>query len=167
MPALAGILARQHWEAWLVSLYVLLAGDEALQAITGDDIYWKRRLSKALRLGRDDYRPDSAEPAKLNYKELHDRMLVLLREREPVDGPAGVTSYDVTYRYESLVSVHANLTTIGGHLACGDDDWAVSVDSSHTVDDVALSPALHTVHLARYVFKDFGLDGDAMDPFVR
>ena len=32
MPALAGILARQHWEAWLVSLYVLLAGGEALRS---------------------------------------------------------------------------------------------------------------------------------------
>ena len=97
MPALASILARQHWEAWLVSLYVLLAGDEALQVIAGDDIYWKRRLAKALRLERDDYQPDWAgRLAKLNYKELHDRMLVLLREREAVDGPAGVTGFDVT-----------------------------------------------------------------------
>ena len=54
MPALAGILARQHWETWAVSLYVLLGGEEALQVIAGDDIYWKRRLSKKLRLERDD-----------------------------------------------------------------------------------------------------------------
>ncbi len=167
MPALASILARQHWEAWLVSLYVLLAGDEALQVIAGDDIYWKRRLSKALRLERDDYHPDwDGRLAKLNYKKLYDRMLELLRERESVDGPAGVTGYDVTYGYESLVSGHANLTTIGGHLVYGDGDWAVSVDSSLTPDDVAVTPVLHTVHLAHYVFKEFGLDGDAMDPFV-
>ena len=167
MPALASILARQHWEAWLVSLYVLLAGDDALQVIAGDDIYWKRRLSKALRLERDDYQPDWAgRLAKLNYKELHDRLLKLLREREAVDGPAGVTGFDVTYGYESLVSVHANLTTIGGHLVYGDDAWAVSVDSSLTPDDVAVAPVLHTVHLAQYVFKEFGLDGDAMGPFV-
>ena len=67
------------------------------------------------------------------------------------------------YRYESLVSVHANLTTIGGHL----DGWAVSVDSSLTRDDdVAVTPVLLTGHLAQYVFKEFGLDGDAMAPFV-
>ena len=70
------------------------------------------------------------------------------------------------YSYESLVSAHANLTTIGGHLVYGDDDWAVSVDSSLTPDDVAVTPVLHTVHLAHYVFKEFGLDGGAMDPFV-
>ena len=74
---------------------------------------------------------------------------------------------DVTYSYESLVSAHANLTTIGGHLVYGDDDeWAVSVDSSQTPDNVAVTPVLHTVHLAHYVFKAFGLNGDAMDPFV-
>ena len=167
MPALAGILVRQHWETWLVSLYVLLDGDEALQVITGDDIYWKRRLFKALRLERDGYHPDRVgRLSKLNYKELHDRVFELLREREPVDGPAGVTGFDVTYGYESLVSVHANLTTIGGHLVCEDDDWAVSVDSSLTPDDVAATPVLYTGHLARYVFEAFGLDGDAMGPFV-
>ena len=168
MPALTGILARQHWETWLVSLYVLLGGDKALQVIIGDDIYWKRRLSKALRLGRDDYHPDWAEkPEKLNYKELYeDRLLELLRKRESVDGPTGVTGYDVTYRYESLVSVHANFTTISGHLVDGDDNWAVSVDSSLPPEDAAVTPVLHTVHLAHYVFKEFGLDGDAMDPFV-
>ena len=86
---------------------------------------------------------------------MHDRLLELLRERESVDGPAGVTGYDVTYSYESLVSAHANLTTIGGHLVYGDDDeWAVSVDSSQTPDNVAVTPVLHTVHLAHYVFKE-------------
>ena len=80
---------------------------------------------------------------------------------------AGVTGYDAIYSYESLVSAHANLTTIGGHLVYGDDDeWAVSVDSSQTPDNVAVTPVLHTVHLAHYVFKEFGLNGDAMDPFV-
>ena len=167
MPALAGILTRLLWETWVVSLYVLLAGDEALQVIACDDIYWKRRLSKKLRLERDDYHLDwTGKLAKLNYKDLHDRLLELLRERESVDGPAGVTGYDVTYSYESLVSSHANLMTIGEHLVYGDDEWAVSVDSSKTPDDVAATPVLYTNHLAQHVFKEFGLDGDAMGPFV-
>ena len=174
MPALAGILTRLHWETWVVSLYVLLDGDKALQVIAGDDIHWKRILSRELRLERELEREQDAyyqqdwtgKIAKLNYFDLHDRMLKLLREREPVDGPAGVTGYDVTYRYESLVSSHANLTTIGEHLVYGDDEWAVSVDSSKTPDDVAVTPVLYTGHLAQHVFKEFGLDGDAMVPFV-
>jgi hypothetical protein len=166
MSTLAGILARQHWETWLVSLYALLAGEEALQVVAGDDIYWKRRLSKALRLERD-YHPDWAgQIARLNYKALSDRVLALLRERESVDGPAGVTGYDVTYAYQSLFSLHANLATIGGHLVYGDDEWAVAADSPPVTIDVAVTPVLHTVHLAQHVFRDFGLDGDAMDPLV-
>ena len=170
MPALAGVLARLHWETWVVSLYVLLDGDKALQVIAGDNIHWKRSLDRGLRLEREQdahYQQDwTVKIVKLKYKDLHDRLLELLRERESVDGPAGVTGYDVTYRYESLVSSHANLTTIGEHLVCGDDEWAVSVDSSKTPDDVAVTPVLYTVHLAHYVFKEFGLNGDAMDPFV-
>ena len=52
MPALAGILVRQHWETWLVSLYVLLGGDEALEVIVDDDIHWSRNLSEVAPDGR-------------------------------------------------------------------------------------------------------------------
>ena len=167
MPALAGILVRQHWETWLVSLYVLLDGDKALKVIADDDIFWKRKLFEKLPLGQDDYQQDwPGEVKKLTYWNLHERVLELLREREPGDGSSGVTGYDVFYGYESLFSTHANLTTIGGHLVYGDDEWAVSVVSSLPPDDVAVTPVLLTVHLARYVFKAFGLDGDAMDSFV-
>jgi len=166
MTALAGILARQHWETWLVSLYVLLAGDEAIQVVAGDDIYWKRRLSGGLRLDRE-YHPDWAgKIAKLNYKALSDRVLELLRERESVDGPAGVTGYDVTYSYQSLFSLHGNLATIASHIVYGEDEWTVAVETAPASVDVALTPVLHTVHLAQYVFKEFGLNGDVMDRFV-
>ena len=37
LPVMASILARQHWETWVVSLYVLLAGEEALQVIVDND----------------------------------------------------------------------------------------------------------------------------------
>ena len=170
MPTLSGILTRLHWETWVVSLYVLLGGDKALLVIANADIYWKRVLSKQLQMEQERdayYQQDwTGKPEPLKIKDLHDRLLELLRERESVDGPAGVTGYDVTYRYESLVSSHANLMTIGEHLVYGDDEWAVSVDSSKTPDDVAATPVLYTSHLAQHVFKEFGLDGDAMSSFV-
>ena len=169
MPELAGILARQHLETWIVSLYVLFDGYEALQVIDSDDIFWRSRLFKKLRLEGDDHHPDSVKkPKPLNYWKLHNRVIDLLREREPVDGPTGVTPYAAIYRYESLVSAHANLTTIGGHLVDRDDGCrAVSADSSLTPDDdVAVTPVLLTGHLAQHVFKEFGLDGASMVPFV-
>src|SRR5438477_8420122 len=50
MDAIGAILNRQHWETWLVSLYVLLAGDDGLQRIANDDVHWKRVISKQLKL---------------------------------------------------------------------------------------------------------------------
>ena len=169
MPALAGILVRQHWETWGVSLYVLLGGDKALEVIVDDHTQWSRHLSESLRIEGDHHHPDSVKKQKtLNYWNMHKRVIELLRERgEPVDGPAGVTGYDVIYRSESLFLDPCERVTIGRHLVCGDDEWAVSVDSSETRgEDVALAPVLYTNDLAQRVFKEFGLDGDAMAPFV-
>ena len=176
MSELAGILVRLHWETWLVSLYVLLDGDEALEVLVADNIYRMRQMRpifEALRLEVDhhyDPDPDSVkEPKPLNYKRLHERVRKLLRKGgESVDGPAGVTDYDVIYRSDSLFSTHANLFTIGGHLVWGDDGGlAVSVDSSEMQNDaIALGPVLYTNHLAQSVFKKFGLDGAAMNSFV-
>ena len=167
MPELAGILARQLWEAWVVSLYVLLAKDEAMKVIDGDDFYWKSRIVDYLGVEDDYYHPESAKRSEiLNYRELSDRVLKLLRERESVDVPDGATIYDVVYRWESVFSTHANRTTIGGHLVKkGDGCLAVSVDSRLPLPNVA-TPVFLTCHLARYVFKEFGLDGDAIAPFV-
>ena len=171
MPVLTGILVRQHWETWLVSLYVLLDGDEALEVLVADNIYRMRQMRpmfEALRLEVDhhyDSDPDSVkEPKPLNYKRLHERVRKLLRKGgESVDGPAGVTDYHVIYGSDSLFSTHANLFTIGGHLVWGDDECAVSVDSSHALDDdVVRGPVIFTNHLAQRVFEKFGLDGDAI-----
>ena len=177
MPALASILVRQHWETWLVSLYVLLVGDKALKALADDVKYWKSKLPEPL---RDDFerwmqqlilkpfRLEGDHQQKLQYWELHKRVIELLREREPVDSPAGVTGYGATYSWESLVASHANLPPIARHLVDVDDgSLAVSVDSWETLEaDVTVTPMLYTVHLAHYVFKEFGLDGDEMNPFV-
>jgi hypothetical protein len=46
LAVLATELARQHWETWLVSLYVLLGGDAALEEMAGDDIRCKRKLAR-------------------------------------------------------------------------------------------------------------------------
>ena len=73
------------------------------------------------------------------------------------------SGHDVTYRCESLFSVHANWETIGRqHLVNGDDYRAVSVDSSLTPGNVVEAPMLYTSHLAQYVFEKFGLDSDAI-----
>ena len=170
--ASAGIhgLVRQHWETWLVSLYVLLGGDKALEEILDSHIQRSHQLYKSLRMEGDHHQLDSVKnQKKLDYWEMHKRVIELLREQgEQIDGPAGVTGYDVIYRSESLFSTHANVFTIGRHLVLGDDEWAVSLDTSETRGyDVASAPVTYTRDLAQRVFKEFGLDGDAMNFFHR
>jgi hypothetical protein len=164
LASLAEILARQHWETWLVSLHVVLRGDEALQEVAGDDIYWKRRLSEALKLGRD-YHPDwSGKIVKLNFKSLSDRLpKLLLNAGESVDAH-GVSGYDVTYSVQSLFAVHANMVTIAAHIVYVPDAWRVIPNPQAPFPDVALTPVLHTVHLAQYVFKEFSLSTGPLDP---
>lgn len=142
MTGLAGILARQHWETWLVSLYVLLGGDDAVQVVAGDDIHWKRRLSGALKLNQD-YHPNwPGRIEQLNYRVISERVLELLRQHgEPVTA-GGVTGYDVTYRVQSLFAVHANIATITAHIAYGPDEWTVMIDTPPLVSDVAITPVL-------------------------
>ena len=186
MPALAGILVRQHWEAWLVSLYVLLVGDKALKVLADDVKYWKSHLPEPLRddfehwmqqlipkpfrLEGDHQHPDSVkEPRKLlDCLAMHKIVIDLLRKRgESVDSPTGATAYDVTYRWESLVASHANLPTIARHLVDVDDGGlAVSVDASAMQGDAIGGPVLYTNDLAQRVFEKFGLDGAAMNSFV-
>ena len=169
MPELAGSLIRLHWETWLVSLYVLLGGDEALEDIKRDYIFWSRKLSESLHMEEDHHHPD-LKPKKLIYSYIHQRVLELLRERrEPVDGPKGITGRDVTYLTHSLFSAHANFPTIGRHLVEKDDGCLeVSVDSSRPLDDdFASEPVIYTRDLAQRVFEEFDLDGDAMNFFRR
>lgn len=162
LAALMGILARQHWETWLVSLYVTLAGDDAIRDVLSDNVHWQRELTKALQL-EGEYQPQwSGTAAKLKYRELSKRVLELLRDQgEPTVGP--VTGYDITYRFHSTFSLHANLSTITPHIEYGADAWTVNAEAPAPLDDQMFTPVLHTVHLAQYLSRDLVLDSAALE----
>ena len=164
LGAVAGILVRQHWETWLVSLHVVLRGEEALHEVAGDDILYKRLLAERLDL-KFAYHPDwEGRIAKLNFKDLAERLgPLLVNAGEPGD-TSGVTGYDVTYRVQSLFAVHACLATIGLYLRYGDASWSVEPNPRAPFADLGLAPALHTLHLARYVFEGFGISIDTLEP---
>jgi len=164
LPHLAGILARQHWETWLVSLHAVLRGDAALNEIAGDDIYWKRRLSDRLKLGLTYHDDWEGRAAKLNFKSLAERLKPLLIAAGESGNPNGATGYDVTYGIQSLFAVHAGLATIGAYLVYGPETWGVEPNPPAPFPNVAQTPALHTAHLASYVFKVFGLDTGPLEP---
>jgi hypothetical protein len=160
----AAILARQHWETWLVSLYVILRGQEALGEVAGDDIFWKRLLSEKLNLGFAYHENWEGKAAKLNFKKLYDDLQPLLESAGEPASPDGARGYDVTYRVQSLFAVHAGLATIGSYLRYGDNTWTVVRNPAASFPRVSQTPALHTAHLAKHVFKSFGLSIEELEP---
>ena len=163
LGSLAGILERQHWETWLVSIHVVLRGEEALHEVAGDDIFWKRLLSEKLNLGfayHDDW---EGKESKLNFKKLADDLRPLLMKAGETDDPDGAKGYDLTYRVQSLFAVHAGLATIGSYLRYGDKMWGVIPKPPVQFRAASQTPALHTAHLAGYVFKAFALPTEELD----
>jgi hypothetical protein len=158
-----GILERQHWETWLVSLHVLFRGDEALQEVGGDDIFWKRLLSKKLDLGLSYHEDWEGKIASLDFKRLAEGLKPLLVAAGEPGDPDGVLGYDVTYRVQSLFAVHAGLATIGSYIRSGDETWGVIPHPPAPFPRPTQTPALHTVHLAGYVLKAFGLGNDRLE----
>ncbi len=164
LGAVAGILERQHWETWLVSLHVLLRGDDALHEVAGDDIFWKRLLAEHLDL-KFAYHPDwEGKIAKLNFKHLAEGLAPLLLKAGKTGNPSGITGYDVTYRVQSLFAVHAGLATIGLYLRYGETSWSVEPNPAAPFGSPGMTPALHTLHLAKYVFEGFGISTDGIEP---
>ena len=164
---LAGILTRQLFEVWLVSLHVLLRGDAALSEVLGDDIHWKRLLSKRLDLGIQYHENWEGKISKLNFEAMAKELRPLLTSAGEEGTSSGALTYDVVYRTQSLFAVHAGLATLGAHVVYGDEYWEVEPNPEPPFPTPAQTPALLTAHLAQYVFKAFGLNAGGLEPLWR
>ena len=160
---LSGILARQHWETWLLSLHVLLRGEEALQEVEAADIRDKRLLAERLKL-EVDYKPDwEGKPQRLYFEQLANGLEQLLRDAGETGKPSGIASYDLTYRVQSLFAVHAGLATFRPYLHCGESSWSVDPHPQTLFDSQGIFPALRTLHLAKHVFEAFKVSPDGLE----
>lgn len=164
LGALAGILERQHWETWLVSLYVLLRGDEALYEVGADYVLHTRRLTKGLDLG-PAYDPEwEGQGKKLKFRQLAESLeRLLVQSGEKVDGATVSMAYDTTYRAQSLFATHAGIATIGAYISCGEASWSVEPTPPAWQMDSGQTAARYTLHLAKYVFARFGIATDALE----
>lgn len=70
----------------------------------------------------------------------------------------------MTYRVQSLFAAHANLSTINQYLKTGETSWAVELNPPAPFPAIGMTPALHTLHLAKYVFDAFGISTDGIEP---
>ena len=154
----AGILYRQHWETWLVSVYVLLRGEEALSEIGADYVKNTRLLTKELKLELEHV-PDKEEGAsRLNFHQIAQDLGPLLVEAgDAWGGDAGIMAYNVTYRVQSQYAVHVGLSTIRPHIRIEDQWWSVELNPPPPFDGHGQFAAIYTLHLAKYVFNRFGI----------
>ena len=160
----AGILHRQHWETWLVSIYVLLKGEESLTEIGDDYVKHTRILAKKFDL-RPNHVPSSEEKArKLNIFQIAQKVGPLLVEAGETGGAdAGEKGYTATYRVQSQYAVHAGLSTIRPYIRIEDESWSVEPNPPAPFDSNSVFPAIYTLHLAKYVFERFGIATGAVE----
>ena len=159
----AGILYRQLWETWLVSLYVLLEGEEALHEIGCDYVKHVRILGEKFDVDPEHVDPDE-EARKLKIYDLAEKIGPLLVKASGAgDADMGVKRYDGVYRVQSQYAVHAGLSTISRHIQIKDESWSVEPNPPHPIDDdKSQHAAIYTLHLTKYVFECFGIATDAV-----
>ncbi len=148
----------------MVSLYVLLRGEEALSEIGDDYAVNTDNLNKGLDL-RLEHVPDREDGAsRLKINQLAQKIGPLLVEAgEAGDTDMAVKGYNATYRVQSQYAVHAGLSTMARFIRLG--EWSSSVEPNPPAPFYGNSQfaALYTLHLAKYVFKRFEIPTDAVE----
>ena len=141
----------------MVSRYILLLGDEAVDHIRGDNVKSWNTLRKGLGLG-PEYVPDwEGDAKKLYVGQLAEKLEPLLIDDGDAEGATLVRGYDGMYRGQSQFAVHAGLSTFESYTRL-EGEWAsVEPNPPSPFPDVGNISLLCTVHLAGHVFKRFGI----------
>ena len=172
-PDVVGVLLRTLYETYIVSLYLLLGGADAVVEVMGD--YAKSARTLAEKHGRppspgialwhalrEAVGPKGPPVGRLNYEKIAGQVGGLLqRAGDPRGGKdRAMERYDLVYRVESQLSAHAGLGSMGQYVDWRGEPWAVrarpAVRSVGAEDHVVLA-AVMTAHLASHVFRTFGL----------
>jgi hypothetical protein len=140
----------------------LLGGPAAFKEVKGDDVFWTRRLPKEF--GSENYWEDwEGSTNKLNYKDVANKLRLLLVNEEEMSLSDRSIGYDFLYKTFSLFGTHANLSTIGLYLTLSDKGCSVVQKPEWPTPSVHQSAAIYTAHLTKFVFKAFGLETDRIE----
>ena len=163
LKALTGILERQNWETWLVSRYILLRGDEAVNEIKSGHVKNTRTLKGKLGMG-SEYIPDwEGATEKLIIGQLAEKLGPMLVESGDTEGATLVKGYAPIYRGQSQYAVHAGLSTLGLYIRLGEESWSVEPTPPAPFDAIGQISLLCTLHLAGHVFERFEIATDAVE----
>ena len=156
------MIGRNVWETWLVSLYVLLGGQTAADDLTSDDVFWKRKLPEAF--GTKNYGEDwDGSVNSLNYKVIAGKVRDLLIEEDEMSLSDNSVGYDFLYGPCSLFGTHANISTVSLYLRPSAAGVGVVQTPEWPVTCIEESSSAYTAHLAKFVFRKFGLPTDQIE----
>lgn len=168
-PDVVKTLGRSALETYVLGLYSLHGGQEALEQIQGDHVRSSRLTDlpdEVPGVGDVSHRFDGWEgPAdRINWEDLIKNTLPrLLAEAEGEDAEKfGKMLYDQAYRAGSMLGTHAGVGTIGGHGKVQEGIRLVR-EVAHTVDDGTgdiVSGGAQLAMLTCRVFLVFGIGID-------
>jgi len=158
-----GVYARPIFETMIVSLYSLYGGETAYEEVRGAYVQQVERFSNIELLGEASKRlVEGWEGPKnrLNIEQLARRVGELLQAEGGASSPeTGQMIYDILYRGESLVGIHAGIGSVVGHLEDHGNRLGVARVRQNADDgtgELVLS-AVNVIMLAYHVFKTFGI----------
>ena len=166
LGTLVGMLERQLWETWLISLDILLRDTEALVELGHDYDHHMNALIKGLGLPSEEY-PDFGKSAQRNIRDLFEKIEARLVEAGDTFGARLIKdTYFNVYRRNSHLAVHAGVGTLSAYIRIGETSLSVEPNPADTIGSAWMS-LFWTLHLAKYVFGHFGIESEAIDQAVR
>lgn len=166
VPDAAGVLFRPLWETWLVSIYALYGGDQAYEEIRDAGVEQVSKLpdtpfAEAKQLLRKWPGPKT----RLNIEQIATKVSKILKGKGEHHHQLIIDFYNVLYRGESTLNIHAGVHSIAGHLIEEKEYVAVNPVRYSPDEGVGslLLAATFTGILAKDVFSAFGLKFTELD----
>jgi len=125
-----GVLSRALFESWLVGVYAVLGGADAIARLVDHQDHHLKPILRVLGQESED------EGQRLSVYELAKLVSGLMRERGMPKPDFAERAYDVLYRWESYRNTHGGLGSIEGHIDRTGDK--VRVRRKRPEEDVAV-----------------------------
>jgi hypothetical protein len=105
-----GVMSRALFETWLVCMYSLLGGEEAMGRLVSQQDRHLKPILKILGEGRED------KGKSLPVEQLARQVSRLMEEGGLPNPQFALDSYNVLYRSESYRNAHGGLGSLEGHI---------------------------------------------------
>lgn len=164
MPDVLGVPFRVCFEAWVTGMWVILAGQDAVDAVMADHQWRTDKFITDAGLNLPLFDDDESGQMLNAFDRTHAVERLLMEEGDGAEGDLR-WSYRLVFAGESGTSVHAGLASVVGHLVDHRTLTGIRPDRQEAGDGSSkllwTGPLL--VMLARRVFEAFHLSTDTLE----